>query len=233
MQVKAVFTERHGHRQYPVLGVGSSGVSWRGCKLQFRLPAAVFIFIGSYLPLSLILLAQDYDYTRVSRPLCWKWLRGDPGCILPFGNALFSIGIFLCCLICFGFTLATLAIVKPKRAIKITEARYIPTDLMNYTLPYVVSFMGIGYQETGKFVGLIIFLGWMFWITYKSGQIILNPILIAFGWRLYDLTYRHAGDDIDRTGIGLAEIRLASGESHRHATIQDVLIIKVPKDMEK
>ena len=38
---------------------------------------------------------------------------------------------------------------------------------MNYTLPYVVSFMSIEYHDTGKFVGLIIFLAWMFWITYR------------------------------------------------------------------
>jgi hypothetical protein len=53
---------------------------------------------------------------------------------------------------------------------------------MNYVLPYVVSFMSIDYQVTGKFVGFLIFLGWMFLITYKSGQIMLNPLLTVFGW---------------------------------------------------
>ena len=59
---------------------------------------------------------------------------------------------------------------------------------MNYTLPYIVSFMSFGYDQEGKFIGIVIFLTWIFWITYKSGQIILNPILVAFGWKLYEVT---------------------------------------------
>jgi hypothetical protein len=85
------------------------------------------------------------------------------------------------------------------------EVKYVPADLMNYTLPYVVSFMSIEYQDTGKFIGLIIFLGWMFWITFRAGQIILNPLLIAFGWRLYDIKYRYAGSQNLYSGFALVK----------------------------
>lgn len=48
--------------------------------------------------------------------------------------------------------------------------------------------MGISYDETEKLFGFGVFLLWMFAITYKSGQIIMNPLLLMFGWKLYEAT---------------------------------------------
>lgn len=39
--------------------------------MQFRLLTALVVFIGSYLPLSLILLAQNFEFGALKRPLCW------------------------------------------------------------------------------------------------------------------------------------------------------------------
>lgn len=194
--------------------------------MQFRIPVAIVVFLGSYLPLSLILLAQDYDYAFIRRSICWEfWVTGSR-CVLPLRNPNYAIGIFLVCLLCFSITLVALAIVRAKRPIVIRNAKYIPVELMNYTLPYVVAFMSINYQEKGKFVGLVIFLAWMFWLTYKSGQLILNPLLIAFGWRLYDISYVFPGDETERRGIALADHAIAPGDRHPHTSIQDVLIIR-------
>ncbi|MDX5997051.1 hypothetical protein HRJ35_07595 [Shewanella oneidensis MR-1] len=46
--------------------------------------------------------------------------------------------------------------------------------------------MGISYEAPEKLLGFAVFLFWMFAITYKSGQIIMNPLLLMFGWRLYE-----------------------------------------------
>ena len=149
----------------------------KGVFLQLRLSAAIFIFLGSYLPLSVILLARDYEYATLSHPVCWYPFTEDPECVLPLRNPSYSLGIFVTCLICFAITLLVLRLTKAKRSIVILDAKYIPTDLINYALPYVVAFVTIEYHETGKFLGFLVFLAWMFWITYKSGQIILNPFL--------------------------------------------------------
>ncbi|ODT10717.1 MAG: hypothetical protein ABS35_41885 [Kaistia sp. SCN 65-12] len=123
------------------------------------------------------------------------------------------------------FSIITLAIAKPNIPVDITEARYTPAELMNYTLPYVVSFMNLDYQQTGKFVGLMIFLIWMFWITYKSGQLILNPMLTAFGWRHYEVTYRFPGNDEYFIGQALSRHPLTLGR-HNQTSIQEVLIFR-------
>jgi hypothetical protein len=122
---------------------------------------------------------------------------------------------------------------RPKAPINVTEARYIPAELMSYTLPYVVSFMSIGYQETGKFVGLTIFLAWMFWITYKSGQIILNPVLTVFGWRLYEIKYVFPSDKRVKNGRALAKGNIEPGQRYLHISVQDIVILRASKVVEE
>ncbi|MER9767920.1 hypothetical protein NKJ09_17775 [Mesorhizobium sp. M0189] len=192
--------------------------------MQFRVISAFVVFLGSYLPLSLILLAQDFEYAFLGRPLCWKvW---ESACSIPLKNPVFAVGIFVACLICFALTLWALAVVKPKDEIVVQEAKHVPTDLMNYTLPYVVSFMSIDYQDIGKHIGVLIFLGWMFWISYKSGQIILNPVLIVFGWKLYDISYNHAASKQVHSANVLAHGNIKPGARYRQIPVQDILVIK-------
>jgi hypothetical protein len=186
---------------------------------------ACMIFAGSYLPLSLILLAQNLDFDN--------WQCSSVGFLLPFvrwrlplRNPAFSLGIFAGCLLCFILTLPALARVQTKTEIVIRRAEYVPTDLMNYVLPYVVSFMSIDYQETGKFVGFLIFLGWMFWIIYKAGQIIMNPVLTVLGWRLYKIAYTFPGNPREYGGVAITKSVLLPGERYRHGAIQDVLVLR-------
>lgn len=194
--------------------------------MKLRFPAALVIFTGSYLPLSLILLAQDFRYEMLDRPFCWP--SGDQGaiCELPFRNFGYSLTIFLVCLVCFLATLFVLWSISPKNPIDVREVKYIPAELMSYTLPYVVSFMSLEYQDTGKFVGILIFLGWMFIISHRSGQLILNPLLIAFGWRLYEIKYTYPGNGSEYFGRALAKESLGSGKRYNHTIIQDAIIVR-------
>ena len=194
-----------------------------GGPMQFRVLTAIIVFLGSYLPLSLILLAQDFDFNAPSCGFCWPFTSN--ACALPLGNPGFSLGVFAITLVCFIVTVATLHLIKPTQDIEVVEAKYIPTDLMNYTLPYIVSFMSIEYQVTGKFVGFLVFLGWMFWITYRSGQILLNPVLIALGWRLYEMSYRHAGSSDKFITRSLVKGELAPG-AYKQWPVQSIQIIK-------
>ncbi len=191
--------------------------------MQFRLFTALVVFIGSYLPLSLILLAQNFDFAAVSRQFCWP--ISENLCALPIKSPIFSIGLFTLTFICFGVTLIALRAIRPSIDVEVIEAEYIPTDLMNYTLPYVVSFMSIDYQETGKFIGFLVFLVWMFWITYRAGQVILNPVLIALGWRLYTISYRFAGSPNVFKTSALSKGHLNPGD-HKQYPLQEIQIMK-------
>lgn len=96
---------------------------------------------------------------------------------------------------------------------------------MSYALPYIVAFMNMDY-ELEILVGLAIFLVWLFWITYKSGQIVVNPFLAAFGWKLYELTYRFTGSETEHSGKALCDNVVVTGERYSHKQIDDVLIVR-------
>ena len=196
-------------------------VDW-WAALQPRLVASLIIFLGSYFPLSLILLAQDFNYGLFGRELCFDLASRD--CVSPIQNPEFSIPIFLICGLCFILALVALRSIKSSKTIEVVEAKQIQSELMSYTLPYVVSFMSLEYQETGKFIGVIIFLTWMFVITHRSGQIILNPVLIVFGWKVVEVEYRYPTQQKVHSARALMAQNVAAGESVRVATIQDILV---------
>lgn len=192
--------------------------------MQLRFWASLVVFIGSYFPLSLILLVQDFKYELLWAPICWP--PNGNTCALPLRNGSLSLSIFVLSLICVFITLGVLSTVRPKTPIRVHEAKYIPAELMSYTLPYVVSFMSLDYRDTGKFVGLLIFLGWMFLITYRSGQLILNPLLAVFGWRLYEVSLSYPGDEKRYPVRAMSKDDLQLPGQADAATIQDVMLIK-------
>ncbi len=186
------------------------------------------VFSASYLPLSMILLAQNYEFSSKIDCNCLEWPVFQSTCKLPFKNPGFSLSFFFGCLICLFISISMLLVINPKIPIHIKSAKHIPADLMNYVLPYVVSFMSIDYQETGKFIGFAIFMIWMFWITNASGQVILNPLLTVFNWQLYEITYKFSGDEKEYIGRALSKTTLNSGHVYTHATVQNIVLMKEP-----
>ena len=192
--------------------------------MQLRIYASVLIFVGSYFPLSLILLAQDINYSVFSSAT--NLLTLESGFCNVLKNPEFSLPIAVLSLFCFAATIFSLQITKPKTPVKLADAKHVPAELMSYTLPYVVSFMSFDYQEVGKFVGILIFLVWMFLISHRSGQVILNPLLIVFGWRHYEIKYIHLGDDTEFSGPALSKDALKPGTHCRKSAVQDVLVLR-------
>ena len=170
------------------------------------------------------MLAQDFRYHLLYSPLCWPPTADV--CVLPFRNGIFPVLIFVTCAVCFVVSIGALSSIKPKTPLDIRDAKHVPAELMSYTLPYVVSFMSIDYHDTGKFVGFIIFLGWMFLITYRSGQLIVNPLLAVLGWRLYEIKYAFPGNSNEYTGRVLSRVSLVPGARYNHSAVQDILIIR-------
>jgi len=145
---------------------------------------------------------------------------------MPFTNAAASIFFTVLCIVAFFATMVLLKAVKGNNKIIVIETKHIPADLINYVFPYVVSFMSLDYKGTGKIVGFLIFLIWMFLVTYKSGQIMLNPLLIVFGWKLYEIKYKFIGGNDIYTGRALAHVNIQPNVVYEKNDVQDVLIIK-------
>ena len=130
------------------------------------------------------------------------------------------------CVACLLATLWTLGAVSAPRQVRIVEAKHIPADLINYAMPYIVSFMGLDFASPTKLAGFGVFLLWIFWITYRSGQTVMNPILIAFGWRLFEIKYSYLQSGDVLIGRALSKGYVEPGRIYRQGSLQDVMIVR-------
>ncbi len=164
--------------------------------MQFRLLSAFIIFIGSYLPLAIILAVQDIPMSWWGRSFC-DFSQIDKCLFNPFGNPYLSIIFIVAAFVSVVISNISLKKISFPFDVEVESSKSIPNDIINYVFPYVVSFMGISYETPEKLLGFTVFLIWMFAITYKSGQIIMNPLLLMFGWRLYEAKIKINGQSRD------------------------------------
>lgn len=155
--------------------------------MQIYILPALALFMGSYFPLAVILFFQDIEKKYFKMKLCTS-LDFINECTLPsLSNPLLSIGFLVATTLGALLFFIVLNNIDGANEIVVVEAKPIPNDLINYVFPYVVSFMGLEYSETGKVIGFFIFLAWMFLISFMSGQILMNPLLLAMKWKFYEV----------------------------------------------
>tara|TARA_Y100001960_G_C14764467_1_gene876088 strand:+ start:2532 stop:3119 length:588 start_codon:yes stop_codon:yes gene_type:complete len=190
--------------------------------MQFRILSAFIIFLGSYLPLALILAVQDIDISWWQQDICG--FDSIANCVFdPFSNPHLASSFLIITLLAVYLSDKSLSKIDYPFTATVTKSKSIPNDIINYVFPYVVSFMGISYDEPEKMLGFAVFLIWMFAITYKSGQIIMNPLLLMFGWKLHEASIKI--DDHDRDVRILVKGPLKPG-TYKVQSIQDFYIAR-------
>lgn len=194
--------------------------------MQLRRTSAFALYVGSYLPLALVLLVQDIDLVAAGKGFCQLsgWFGGR--CRLPLHHPYWALGTVAFGVACLLGTVWTLSAIETPRQIRITEVKHVPADLINYAMPYIVSFMGLDFASPARLMGFGVFFVWIFWITYRSGQIVMNPILIVFGWRLYEIRYSFIQSDKSRIGRALHRGDLEPDKLYRRNSMQDVMIVR-------
>lgn len=192
--------------------------------MQFQLIPGFLIFLGSYLPLAIILAIQDIPSSWWSRSICSTSQLFNGLCDFnPFEHPALSLPFLLICTVAVLLAWFSLRRISYPFSINVKRAKATPNEVINYTFPYVVSFMGITYGDPQKLLGFGVFLLWMFAITYKSGQILMNPLLLIFGWRLYEATI--VINNVEKDVRVLKHGNQSSGAAQAQ-TIQDFYIIK-------
>lgn len=154
--------------------------------MQMRLLPALILFLGSYFPLSLILVVQDIKEASWEESVCRAITFA--GCHLPeLQNPWRALGLLVICAISLVLFVGLMKRLSAYSSLEVIDSKSVPNDLINYVFPYVVSFMGLDLGSNGKFYGFLLFIVLMFVITYRSGQILMNPFLLISGWQLYEL----------------------------------------------
>jgi hypothetical protein len=143
--------------------------------MKLRFWAALLIFISAYSPLSVIFIIQNYSVVNkvivLNHPL--------------FVLVYLAISIISCALLV--MIVKTLQSSTPP--IKIVNISRRSGELVNYSIPYMISFFVVDLGDTQVLLSFLFFMILMFWITYKTHNIFVNPILACLGYNLFDVTY--------------------------------------------
>ena len=143
-----------------------------------RLFTAILLFVSAYSPLFLILAVKDFDFKNThqfNHPL--------PVFLLLGLTALSVLLLFI--------TIGTLK--RGNLVAEIVSVKNRSVDLINYTIPYMVSFFGIDLSKTEDVISITIFLVILLLLTITSKSIFMNPLLAMIGYGLYDLDYKRDG----------------------------------------
>lgn len=190
--------------------------------MEMRLLPAMILFLGSYFPLSLILLIQDIKETTWKDPLCR--MAEVSSCYLPeLTNPERALGLLGICAVSLAIFMILMRNLSGYSSLEVIDSKSVPNDLINYVFPYVVSFMGLDLGMDGKFFGFLLFIALMFVITYRSGQILMNPFLLVAGWQLYELNILTEGHK--RCVKALSKEQVKAGDSLESCLVHGIYVL--------
>lgn len=158
-----------------------------------KIITAILLFISAYSPLFLILAVKDFDFdytNSFNHPLA---------IYIILGIALLSIILLF----------ASIYSIKPgNMKVKVITVKNRSADLINYTIPYIVSFFSFDLSKTEDVISLSIFLLLMLFLTIKSNSVFMNPILLLAGYNLYDFEYEFDGKVCKKTVLCKHEMKV-------------------------
>jgi len=159
-----------------------------------RIITLVLLFISSYSPLFLILAVKDFDFDN--------WCLKHPIAVwIMLGISLLSIVLLF---------VSLRYLKKGNMPVKIISVKNRSVDLINYTIPYILSFFSFDLSKWDDIISLFIFLLIMLILTITSKSIFLNPILAFAGYGMYDIEYEY--NSTTSSVIAISKYELKAGD---------------------
>lgn len=183
-------------------------------EIKPRLWTSFVVFASAYSPLAVIFAIQDFNWSikNFDHPLI-VWVL--------IASALISV-------------IVTCAAIKDmeKEAgrtvpVKVTKVAYYSGELINYSIPYMVSFFVIDLGKPTLLLSFVFFMALMFMITIRTHNTFINPILCLLGYNLYKITYVKNDHEYEDFMLAKGD-RPQKSDSIRIAHLSDRLTIKKP-----
>jgi hypothetical protein len=133
--------------------------------MKLRFWGAVLVFISAYSPLSVIFVIQDA-----------RWVHKT----FFFENPILTISCLAVSAISCVLLIATVKTVKTgTEPVRIIEVSRRSGELVNYSIPYMISFFVVDLGDVRTLISFGFFLVLMFWMTYRTHNVFINPILVS------------------------------------------------------
>lgn len=176
--------------------------------MKLRLLSSILIFISAYSPLSLIFLVQDYDFDK--HILC------HPEIVYP----VLAISVISCIIV-----IASVEKIKfSSPPIEILSVSNRSGELINYSIPYMISFFAVDLGDINQLICFGIFMVLMYWLTLKTHNMFINPVLALRGYNLYDVRYKSGNEELQDFFLS-KDKRLENGDKCRIVEVSENLYL--------
>lgn len=163
--------------------------------MKINLFASTIIFISAYSPLALILSVKDFNIEEM-------W----------FSNPITSIIILVIGVISIVVLNYVISDSNYGHRVKIKKISNKSNALINYTIPYMISFFGFDMGKTTDLIAFILFMCLLCLLTIRTQTIFINPILAFKGYGLFDVTYLE--NDSIKEGVFITKTQLEVEKSY-------------------
>ncbi|SBT11940.1 hypothetical protein [Vibrio celticus] len=195
-------------------------------KSKTRLFSSVAIFISGYMPLFLIMIIKDvksiawFEHELETPFLIFNYIKVP--CSIEFGNIEVVISLFLLSTASLVFLAYILRnITKMPFDIEVIAAKSRSSEVVNYTIPYMISFVAFDLSKWQDITSLFLFLAVLCLLSVRSQSVFINPILAALGYGLYDCKYSEAGNE--KECVMLSKHDLLSGNRESYVKLNNYM----------
>ena len=183
--------------------------------MRLRFGASILIFLSAYAPLSVIFLIQDFDFAK--KEIIHPWL------VWPILGA--SV---LSCIILW-ISVNDHKISSPPITVKSVSNR--SGELLSYSIPYMISFLVIDMGNLNLVLSFAFFMCILYWLTMKTHNVFINPVLAGMGYSLYNVRYERNGQDCEDVFLVKGN-RLRKNERCRIVEISEQLFVVTERNPE-
>lgn len=173
--------------------------------MKLRLIASIFVFISAYSPLSVIFAIQDFDW--ISK----QFLHPRVIYTMLVVSIVSIIVIFI--------VLSEKSSTPPVRIVSISNKS---GELVNYTVPYMMSFLVVDLSNIKLLISFGFFMLVMFVLSLRTHNLFMNPILAVFKYNLYEVRYTRDGQEFNSSFL-CKDGELGVGDECRLSEISDGL----------
>jgi len=171
-----------------------------------RIAISFIIFLSAYAPLSLLFAVRDFDGGA-------KW----------FHHPRFVFGVLIVASLSLLFLLFAMSRLKGQFPITVNRVALRSNDLINYAIPYLISFFGVDFGKWQDVAALGMFLLLLFVLSYKTQSIFINPALALFGYGLYEVDFTEGTKQ--KNGVFLAKGDLIPNSGYKMERLSRFLYI--------
>lgn len=189
-------------------------------KSKTKLLPSIAIFISGYTPLFLIMVIKDISQVN------WYKFEFERELFIPYWVEFGNTGIVILLLLLSVFSLALLTFVlknvtRNSFDINIKKAKSRSSEVVNYTIPYMISFVAFDLSKWQDILSLFLFLSVLCLLSIRSQSVFINPILAMLGYGLYDCKYNESGNE--KECVMLSKHDLLAGESERYEKLNNYM----------